>query len=219
MIKLIVYDLDGTLLDTAIVVLDLINLFREELKKPKLSQKEILPWLSMGGQKMIENALDLDANNSMNYLDKFRKKYLNTLTPKGCIYPEVEKTLEVLSKEYYLSICTNKPRKLAEKVLKETNLNDYFNYMCAGDDLTTKKPNRANLENCLEYFSVRENETVYVGDSTVDQKLANACKVKYLQYCPGYDDGVVHDYNTYKMQKHSDILNLVNSSSKRNALE
>ena len=210
MIKLIVYDLDGTLLDTAIVVLDLINSLREELNKPKLSQKEILPWLSIGGQKMIENALDLDANSAINYLDKFRKRYLNSLTPKDCIYPEVEKTLEILTqKNYCLSICTNKPRRLAEKVLKETNLDDYFKYICAGDDLKTQKPNRANLDNCLEYFSVRENEAIYVGDSTVDQQLANACKVKYLHYSPGYDDGVVQDYNTYKMQKHSDILNVI----------
>ena len=210
MIKLIVYDLDGTLLDTGIVVLDLINSLREELNKPKLSQKEILPWLGIGGQKMIENALNLDAKNAINYLDKFRKSYLNTLTPKDCIYPEVEKTLEILTqKKYYLSICTNKPRKLAEKVLKDTNLNVFFNHMCAGDDLKTQKPNRANLDNCLEYFSVRENEAIYVGDSTVDQQLANACMVNFLHYSPGYDDGVVQDYNTYKMQKHSDILNLI----------
>ena len=198
--------MDGTLLDTASVVLSLLNFYRKKLNKPELLKEDILPWLSIGGQKLIENALNLDEEIAIKYLKKFRKRYSETITPINCVYPETVDTLENLVKNYKLSLCTNKPRKLAEKVLADTNLSRYFEYMCAGDDLHTQKPHPQNLENCMQYFSVTADEVVLVGDSTVDQQLAKACKVKYIQYLPGYNDGVLAGDNAYSIEKHSELL-------------
>jgi phosphoglycolate phosphatase len=198
--------LDGTLLDTASVVLDSLNFYRKKQNKPELLRKDILPWLSIGGQKLIENALNLNETLAISYLEKFRKRYSATITPINCIYPEAVDTLENLNKKYKLSICTNKPRKLAEKALTETNLIRYFQYMCAGDDLITSKPHPENLESCMHFFSVKADEVVFVGDSTVDQKLANACKVRYVHYDLGYNDGVIDGDNLFRIKKHSELL-------------
>ena len=51
-----------------------------------------------------------------------------------------------------MAICTNKPRKLAEKVLSETGLNLFFEFMNAGGDLQTKKPGKENAQVCMDYF-------------------------------------------------------------------
>lgn len=206
--------MDGTLLDTASVVLDLLNFYRKKQNKPELLKKDILPWLSIGGQKLIENALNLDETLAIRYLEKFRKRYSETITPINCIYPETVDTLENLVKKYKLSVCTNKPRKLAEKVLEDTNLSRYFEYLSAGDDLITQKPHPQNLENCMQHFSVTADETVLVGDSTVDQKLANVCNVKFIHYIPGYDDGVLASNNVCKIEKHSDLLRYLETINK-----
>jgi len=107
------------------------------------------------------------------------------------LYRGVEFVLAKLNKAgIRLTICTNKPRKLAEKVLSETAISQFFDFVCAGDDLPTIKPNVANLLACCDAVNVEPALTWLVGDSSVDQNLALGTGVPFIFHRSGYDDGV-----------------------------
>ncbi|MBU3625039.1 HAD-IA family hydrolase [Polynucleobacter sp. JS-Safj-400b-B2] len=212
MAKLIVYDLDGTLIDSAKIVTSVLNQMRTERGLEHLEAEQLVPWLSMGGEDLVANALGLPVKGIQSHLTDFRKRYSEIDTPNDSIYPGIKETLNhFVNSGFQLAVCTNKPRVLAEKVLKETQLYDYFGYMNAGGDLPYKKPHPQTLLSCLEFFGVDSREAILVGDSTVDQSLAQATDVAFVQYLPGYDDGIELFNPQMKINHHRDLKNLIPS--------
>jgi phosphoglycolate phosphatase len=205
--RLIVYDLDGTLVDSAEIVQNILNDIRRELGKEMLDRGAFIPWVSLGGEDLIRNALGVSEIDVNKYLQEFRLRYFNLPTPQESIYEGALDCLDYLKQEnYYLAICTNKPRKLAEKVLNETGLSGFFGYLNAGGDLTTKKPHEQNIIQCLDYFGVQNSQAIMVGDSTVDQELARNASISFVHYVHGYDDGVRKDLATLVLSKHVDLI-------------
>ncbi len=210
MTNLVVYDLDGTLVDTAVIVGSILNQMRLEVGKHPLDHGALIPWLSLGGEDLIMNALDVKEGNVKECLDVFRGRYLSIFTPIESLYQGVVETLDCLMEmNIKLAVCTNKPRKLAEKVLKETKIFKKFSFISAGDDLETKKPHPRNLEICLEMFGALPRDSILVGDSSVDFLIAKATGVKFIHYVPGYDDGVVGIGTSGKINHHKELLKLI----------
>lgn len=205
--KLIIFDFDGTLVDTANSVLHILNQMRYEYGLPKLQYQDVVPWISLGGLQLISNAMELSEQASEQLLIEFRRLYLLEKSTKADVYPGVFDALDAcLQKDYALCICTNKPRVLVEKILRETELDCYFEFICAGDDLPTKKPHPENLRKCLEYYGVDPNNAIMVGDSSVDCQLAMNTGVNFAFFLNGYDDGVI------LQAKHSSFSNHVQLS-------
>jgi phosphoglycolate phosphatase len=187
----VVFDLDGTLVDSAHVVRELLNGLREERGLPPITQQELLPLLSLGGVPMLQGAVVKDFEEAAKALEIFRARYAKLPTPIGSVYPGVVETLQALrGANVPMSICTNKPRNLANKVLNETGLSKYFRHVCAGDDLPSRKPDRANLQACLTYSSIEALPVYLVGDSKIDEALAFNGGVPFWFFSSGYDDGV-----------------------------
>ena len=206
--RLVIYDLDGTLVDSAEVVRKILNELRTELSLDHLSKEAILPWISLGGEDLISNALNIPATDVTKYLQEFRARYFDLPTPVDSIYDGVYECLDFFEQERIITtICTNKPRRLAEKVLNETGLSRYFEFFNAGGDLSTKKPHQNNLISCLDYYGVKACETILVGDSTVDQQLASNAAVKFAFYPHGYDDGVNRNLADILLSSHTDFIN------------
>jgi phosphoglycolate phosphatase len=189
--KLVVFDLDGTLINSGAHILNLLNEMRNHLNMSKLSWDDALPLLSLGGEKIIAGALGVSALHIQSYLDEFRQLYKSRPTPQDCVFPNVKELLDALTSECVKkSICTNKARELTDKVLSELSLDHYFSIICADGDLPTKKPNKANLLYCLNAFGIYPADTLMVGDSKVDQDLALACGVPFAWFTKGNNDGV-----------------------------
>lgn len=206
----IVYDLDGTLIDSAIVVAELLNELRAERALPPLAIEDYKPWLSMGGHAMIAAALHIEEAASESALVTFRRRYFERPTDPATLYPAVPDTLARLKDDgLHLGLCTNKPRALTNKVLAETGLADFFEVICAGNDLTTSKPHPDNLLLCLKALGSRAEVTLMVGDSTVDQRLAAASGARFVFFSGGYDDGVVLGSHTPVIHRHSEIYELI----------
>lgn len=208
--KLVVYDFDGTLVDTAPVVVSLLNQFRRTLEKAPLTFDKVIPWLSLGGLELTSKALEIDnLQLSKEYLEKFRDDYKTLPGDVSPLYSGVRSSLEELyNSNIQLAICTNKPRILVEKIIKALELEKYFSTIVAGDDLPTKKPDPTPLITCAERLGVLSEDTIFVGDSTVDQKTANAANIKFFFFSGGYDDGVDQSTATV-FDNHSDIFKLV----------
>src|SRR5574343_42736 len=216
MYSTIVYDLDGTLVDSAATVAALLNDLRAERALPALDKSVYTPWLSIGGKAMVAAALVIPETEAQPWLDIFRARYLTLPTDKATIYPSVHHTLATLqAADIRLALCTNKPRPLTDKILAETGLGEYFSVICAGLDLPTSKPHPDNLNNCLEKLNSHPDECIVVGDSRVDQALAQACGASFGFFRCGYDDGVQPEACALTLHHHSEILNLFSSIEKR----
>ncbi len=189
---LIVFDFDGTLIDSANTVLKILNLMRLSENKQSLQKKDLIPWISLGGRELIRNALELDCELLIDKnLDKFRQIYSREQSCEDDVYPYALSFIKQLKvADFKLAICTNKPRPLLDKILTELSLTKYFDYSVAGGDLLTKKPNPNNLLICNDVLNISPEHTLLVGDSTVDQDMADAAKIKFCFFSNGYNDGV-----------------------------
>lgn len=190
----LVFDLDGTLIDSAPIVESILNEMRMDFGLRPLLREQILPLLSIGGESMLQNALDIDLTEATIALVRFRAAYQTRQTPLQSVYPGVAKLLKSLyDSNISLSICTNKPRSLAIKTMDETGLLRYFTKVCAGDDLLTIKPDPANLKASIAPGAPLESAVFLVGDSSVDQLLAANSGVPFIFFAGGYNDGVILD--------------------------
>ncbi len=217
-INLIVYDLDGTLIDSAQTVLSIINKMRADLGKDSIDRATLVPWISLGGLQLIGRALDFDINLDISIAEKslieFRRQYLEYNPLESELYPQVRDTLDVLlDSNKSLALCTNKPRNLVDKILSDLSLDHYFGCVVAGGDLPTQKPHPDHLLKCLDYFDCPADKAILVGDSTVDQKIAKSCGMPFAFFRQGYDDGVNQAQTVLILDRHSDLLGLDRLSS------
>lgn len=210
--SLVIYDLDGTLVDSIEIVQFILNEFRQKSGLLPLKRIDFFPWISLGGEDLIKNALELhEQDDVLHFLNLFRSRYYELPTPRESIFDGVVNCLEYLrAHDYRLAICTNKPKRLAEKVLNETGLKFFFEFVNAGGDLPTKKPSKENAQACLDYFGLKAPTAVLIGDSLVDQQLAKAVHVPFIFYRHGYDDGVNKNLIEYELKHHADLIQFLN---------
>ena len=191
-VKLVVYDLDGTLVDSAPATIALLNQLRNELGLSSLPYDVFVPWLSLGGVKIMSNSLELDSEQTAReYLEEFRRRLSDLPSETMPLYFGVSESLKLLSEaDIKIGICTNKASRLVHKIIKELEIADYFDVVIAGDDLPVSKPNPTHLLTCLERLNISVKDAIFVGDSTVDQRTAESANVPFAFYQKGYDDGV-----------------------------
>lgn len=209
-IRLVIFDLDGTLVDSVKVVAFILNEMRASRGLDKLSEENYSAWVSIGGKYLVANALDLASENADEALNEFRRRYAELPTPSDSIYPGVIKAIESLkSAGLNICICTNKPRSLAEKVLSETALNRYFDFMVAGGDLQNSKPHPENIWACLSQFHVGPTESILVGDSLVDKTTAENSAVRFAFFEGGYGAGMDVGAINMKFSSYHDLCGLI----------
>lgn len=206
----VVYDLDGTLIDSARTVAGLLNARRTERGLAPRTVADFTPWLSIGGRALVSAALELDEAEGDAELSLFRERYALLATDPDIMFEGVEATLSQLhALGIPLALCTNKPRSLTDKILAETGLFRFFSFVSAGHDLPTQKPHPDNLHICLDALGCTASETLLIGDSRIDQILADQCGAGFAFFSGGYDDGVLLTDDTPVIQRHIDVLDLI----------
>lgn len=212
-LSLIVYDFDGTLVDTGPTVSKLLNLLREEKNQHPLSFSHFKSWLSLGGQELISNALEISNEREIeHFLKKFRELYNGLINDDSNLYSGVTETLSLLkSNNINTCICSNKPRNLIEKVAKRLDIFSFFDFIVAGDDFNFKKPNPLMLTKCLTHFDINKKQAILVGDSIIDQRTALSAQVDFCFFKSGYNDGVDLSKVKYSFDNHFEfIVNILN---------
>lgn len=204
-IKLVIFDFDGTIANTGVTVLKILNTLRAELDKPKLQFSDISPTISLGGKSLIERALGSEADHHL-YLERFRAMYLNDNLECEDLYPGVRKFIHgLLGANIKIAICSNKPKKLLEKSISRHGLSKYFQYVCADDGVAPKKPNPACANSIMSLARTTSNHVILVGDSVVDQQTAKNAKVRFFFHQNGYNDGVILDKTDYNFNNYDEL--------------
>ncbi|MFA5059512.1 MAG: HAD family hydrolase [Candidatus Omnitrophota bacterium] len=183
-IKLVIFDLDGTLVDAYPAIVRSFNLTMRKLNLP--TQKSTVIHRAVGwGDKNLLKPFVGDKNISM-ALRIYRKDHKTSLRQKTKFLPHAKDLLAYLKKKKYrLAIASNRPTKFTHIILEHLKVKDWFDYILCGDKMKRSKPHPDILLKTLNRFSLRPQEAVYVGDMTVDVLAGKRAKIKTIAVATG----------------------------------
>lgn len=172
MYKLIVFDIDGTLLDTEVAVLKGLQKCLKEHHNIAVQLNDLEFAIGMPGNEVFANFHINDDGTSYNrwikYIDDFKDE-IN-------LFDGIEDTLKYLKeKDITLGIATSKTRYEYDTIVKSFNINDYFDYTICIDEVENPKPHKESILKILEQSSTSKVKTLFIGDTSFDiQCAANA---------------------------------------------
>ncbi|WP_372881981.1 phosphoglycolate phosphatase [Psychromonas sp.] len=196
--EVILFDLDGTLIDSAPDLSLAINHMLSTLKRPTFEQDIIRSWVGNGAQVLVKRGLsgqaeidqDIDPALFEKSLQIFLEFYKNNLCIDTQLYPSVRACLKILkAKGYRLVIVTNKPFEFIEPILDGLQLTGLFEMLLGGDCLEKRKPDPLPLLHVCEKLSVSVEQCLMVGDSKNDILAAKAANMESIGLTYGYNYG------------------------------
>ena len=168
--KLIIFDLDGTLIDSLDDLAAAANAMRRSFQFPPLSVPEVKKLVGEGARRLVERALpDLSADDRERGLQLFLRYNYEHIADKTFFYPGVRETLEKLSAaDLILSVASNKSEAHCKEILRLLRAENLFAAILGADSLTERKPSPVPLIHLMKQFDCTVEETVMVGDSIND---------------------------------------------------
>lgn len=187
--KAILFDLDGTLLDTAQDLVNAINQLRLEHGLPLMPVEQLRHVIGLGSRSMLKEVLNIDeqANEFGLMRDKFIHYYLNDIARHTTLFPNMEKILNYLQKNNIVwGIVTNKHTHLTEALLKALAWEYTPHCIVCGDTLPYAKPNPAPILHACEALNVSPPNCLYLGDAITDVQASNKAGTVSLVALYGY---------------------------------
>ncbi len=167
-ISLIVYDFDGTLVDTLFDIADSVNLTLADLSLSQLPRETIRKYVGKGVEHLMAQTLnDTDFTDIPRAVSLFKKHYSENLVNHTDFYPHGREILEHF-KNKKQAICSNKPEDFVHRILESLNGLHSFDAIIGGDSVKSKKPDPEGMNFILERLNVSADEAVLIGDSPVD---------------------------------------------------
>jgi phosphoglycolate phosphatase len=206
-VEAVLFDLDGTLIDSVPDLTAAIDLMLQSIGKAPAGEIKVNRWVGNGASALVKRALaDCDNGDALhqaaypNELDDkeyasaypiFEFAYAQRLTQATGLYDGVLSVLSDLhGAEIKLGLITNKPRCFTLPLLRALNIQRFFNDVICGDDLEHKKPHPLPVLTALDNLNVCAERALMVGDSISDVKSATAAGVKTVAVTYGYNHGI-----------------------------
>ena len=166
--SLIIYDFDGTLVDTLFDIADSVNLSLVDLGLPQLPRKTIRKYIGKGVERLMAQTLEGSPFTDIpRAVALFKKYYSENLVKHTDFYPHGREILEHFRNKKQ-AICSNKPEIFVRKILESLDGLQHFQAIIGGDSVKTKKPHPEGLDFILKKLKVSPDEAVLIGDSPVD---------------------------------------------------
>jgi len=176
-VKLLIFDLDGTLVDSRIDLANSVNAMLRHYGKPELPNDVIASYIGNGAPMLVRRSLgDPDDENFVQeallyFMAYYREHKLDTTY----VYPGIKEALDLIRVPYNgavnnvkMAVLSNKPVGPSKAIVEALGLNQYFFQVYGGNSFHTKKPDPAGVEALLAESSAGAEETVIIGDSDVD---------------------------------------------------
>ncbi|KPW92757.1 Phosphoglycolate phosphatase [Pseudomonas savastanoi] len=194
--KLIMFDLDGTLVDSVPDLAVAVDTMLAELGRPIAGLESVRAWVGNGAPVLVRRALanhldhsGVDDELAEQGLEIFMRAYAqkNEFT---VVYPGVRETLKWLQKMgVEMALITNKPERFVAPLLDEMKLGRFFRWIIGGDTMPQKKPDPAALFFVMKMAGVPASQALFVGDSRSDVQAAKAAGVACVALSYGYNHG------------------------------
>ena len=189
--QIIVFDLDGTLVNSAPDLCYALNTTLKEINIPEVSLDEVMGYLGDGASELIKRGISKNNNIKEYNTDKLRKRFLEIydtcLLNKTRFYPNAINALKDLKKQnYILAICTNKPEILAKRIIEGLNASKLFEIITGGDTYKYRKPDPKHLIDTIEATGKNIDQAIMIGDSANDISCAKKAKIPNIAVSFGY---------------------------------
>ena len=194
--KLIMIDVDGTLVDSVPDLAYCIDKMMQKLGLQKWGEDKVRHWVGNGVPKLVERALtgELEGRPIKEVFDKaypiFLDLYEDNNSQRSYLYDGVREGLDYLiSQGYQLGCVTNKSEQFTHPLLKALDIFNDFKIIISGDTLAKRKPDPMPLLYCAEHFNLKPKECLMLGDSVSDVKAARAAGFDIICMSYGYNHG------------------------------
>jgi phosphoglycolate phosphatase len=188
----LIFDLDGTLIDSAPDIHAAVNAALGEAALPPLPLDRVKSFIGNGAPVLIERCLGACGHPAPSPLQPavlaaFLRHYASDMS-RTRTFPNVKIALQsAVTKGFSLGICSNKPLAPTHQTLKSLGLDRYFGTVIGGDSLPVRKPDPAPLRAALA--ALEASSAIFIGDSEVDAETAHAAGMPFWLFLGGYRKG------------------------------
>jgi len=194
--RLVMFDLDGTLIDSVPDLAEAVDRMLAELGRPPAGVEKVRDWVGNGARVLVRRALaggldhaavgEAETEQALaRFLDIYADCHNLTV-----LYPSVHELLEALSTAAVeLAVVTNKPERFVAPLLEQVGLGGYFRWIIGGDTLPQQKPDPAALLQVMRLAGVEAAQSLFIGDSRNDVLAARAAAVPCIAVSYGYNHG------------------------------
>jgi phosphoglycolate phosphatase len=197
---LVMFDLDGTLVETAPEIMDAVNDTLELFDLPLVSQQQVNDWIGHGTLSLLIQAVAFATGSTPEavrasaslpeMVAHYNRHYNARCGTNSRLYPGVQTALDGLRAQgMKLAVVTNKESRYTEVVMQAHGLHACVDKVICGDTLPTKKPDPAGVQACLQAFAVAPERALFVGDSSIDVATARRAGVPVWVLPYGYNMG------------------------------
>lgn len=212
--NLLIFDLDGTLVDSRRDIAEAVNHAITSLGSPPFDESQIAELLGFGLFKTVNMALDrLGSNVDRREAEELTKDYYSkNPVVYTTLYPSVAKTLcELKRMGCYTALLTNKVHEIAESILEKLNILPYFDFVIGAYRGFDFKPSPDGIQYLITKCAVSKDHAFMVGDSDVDLATAKNGEIRAIQVTYGY--GVVTLKPDFVIDTFEELVPLISSVS------
>jgi phosphoglycolate phosphatase len=174
--NLIIFDLDGTLVDSANQIISSVQSARKQLNFVPAESDFLYSKIGLPARHLFSDLI-LSENEVTNLVEAFRANLKNTILNQNDVFTDVPELLALLQRiGYQISVATNKPSDLARQALESSGLLELVDFVIGSEKLPPK-PDPAILETCLSHFKVQPSQAVMIGDRREDMMAAKSANV------------------------------------------
>lgn len=178
--KLLIFDLDGTLIDSKLDLANSVNAALEHMGRQPLEHSVVYSYVGNGAPVLMRRAMGEGATEDevQRSLDYFLQYYREHMLDNTVLYPGVRSALDLFhSRRMPMAVLTNKPVRFSHGIIAGLGLSSHFFQVYGGNSFEQKKPDPIGIHRLLEESGASPEETMMVGDSAVDVKTARNANV------------------------------------------
>ena len=212
-VRAVIFDLDGTLIDSKQDLIHSVNAMLRELGRGELPAETISGYIGHGAPQLVARALGNGSTEEQRRraLQFFLSYYEDHKMDTTSAYPGVPETLEKLA-TMPMAVLTNKPVRISVRILEAMGLSNYFQAIYGGNSFQTKKPDPLGATTILRELRAEPREALLVGDSEVDVQTARnaGTLAAAVNYGFGVHDREAHPADIY-LERFAELVTVLDS--------
>jgi len=213
MMKLLIFDLDGTLADTSQDITDALNYALNLFGLKEYSVEETKAMVGSGISSLLESLVP--SNNSSpaakdEVINKFLNFYSEHLLDNTVAYPHVKETLAKLT-GYEKVVLSNKRTAYSKEILEKLRISEYFDAVWGSDSVREKKPSPVPIIDLMKKYNVSKEHAVMIGDSNFDVEAGLAAGIKVIGVTYGFRDRKFLEGADYIIDSFDELVKIIPS--------